>query len=509
MFSRSPIRVLVLLTLLSLSGVLLPSFGLAIEPTKLVVATTTSTADSGLLDYILPDFGQKYNADVEVVAVGTGQAVKLGADCNADVVLVHARAQEDKFVADGFGVNRQDVMYNDFIIVGPDSDPAGIKGLTSAVEAFKKIAESNSQFISRGDNSGTHVKEQAIWKAAGIEPAGDWYVSSGQGMGEVLTMANEQMAYTLSDRGTYLARTLEGTELVVLVQGDPILFNPYGVIAVNPAKCPTVKAELADDFITWLISPETQRMIGDFKHPSGQPLFVPDSVELKATHEVTVTVGDKTKTFTLEDLKAFPKVTLENVEFIGHKKGPLGANTWSGASLKDVLLAVDPTLSDPENADKLIIATAIDGWLSKVRWNQVFGQPKGGEALADSYGCTECHGMKGEGDEKRTAPALAGRTFGSMLLEAVIREQGSHGTINAFTAEHLSDGELKAIMDWFKDMSAPSEGFEVPESKRVTLLAYEKNGQPITGKDGLIQLVMGMDKYTSRFAHWVKTIAVE
>jgi tungstate transport system substrate-binding protein len=270
---------------------LLPMSGRAAEPAKLVLATTTSTADSGLLDFILPDFEQRYNADVEVVAVGTGQALKLGADCNADVVLVHARAQEDKFVADGYGVNRQDVMYNDFVLLGPDSDPAGVKGMTDAAAAFKKIAESGSKFISRGDNSGTHVEEQAIWHTAGIEPAGDWYVSSGQGMGEVLTMADELRAYTLSDRGTYLARTLEGTGLVIVVEGDPILFNPYGVIAVNPARCPNVKAKLADDFITWLISPETQNMIGEFKHPSGQPLFVPAVIEPQVTDNLTKSIG--------------------------------------------------------------------------------------------------------------------------------------------------------------------------------------------------------------------------
>jgi len=277
MFAHVRFRKVAVLVLFTFLLALLPSSGLAAEPTKLILATTTSTADTGLLDYLLPDFEKKYDAKVEVVAVGTGQALKLGQDCNADVVLVHARAKEDEFVANGYGVNRQDVMYNDFVIVGPPSDPAGIKGMTSAVEAFKKIAESQSKFISRGDESGTHVKEKDVWKAAGIEPAGDWYVSSGQGMGEVLTMANEQLAYTLSDRGTYLARTLEGTELVILVEGDPVLFNPYGVIAVNPAKCPHVQAKLAEDFINWLISPETQKMIGDFKHPSGQPLFVPDS----------------------------------------------------------------------------------------------------------------------------------------------------------------------------------------------------------------------------------------
>ncbi len=157
-------------------------------------------------------------------------------------------------MAAGNGVRREDVMYNDFVIVGPESDPAGIKGMTSAVDAFKKIAETKSPFLSRGDKSGTNTKELAIWKAAGIEPAGEWYISTGQGMGEVLTMADETQAYTLSDRATYLARTKEGLKLVVLVEGDKILFNPYGVIAVNPKKNPNIQGELAQKFIDWIIS---------------------------------------------------------------------------------------------------------------------------------------------------------------------------------------------------------------------------------------------------------------
>jgi len=282
--TQSRFKLVTLLVLLTLLMSLLPMGVLAQEPQKLILATTTSTADSGLLDNILPDFENEYNAKVEVVAVGTGQAIKLGEDGNADVILVHARALEDKFVADGFGVNRKDVMYNDFIILGPASDPAGIQGLTSATEAFQKIAAAQAPFVSRGDDSGTHVKEQEVWAAAGIEPQGDWYIDAGQGMGAVLTMANEQNGYTLSDRGTYLARTLEGTDLQILVEGDPVLFNPYGVIAINPEKYDTANYELAMEFINWLTSVPTQQKITDFKHPSGQSLFVPDSEEWKAAH---------------------------------------------------------------------------------------------------------------------------------------------------------------------------------------------------------------------------------
>jgi len=255
------------------------------EPQKLTLATTTSTQDSGLLDYILPDFQKQYNTQVEVIAVGTGQAIKLGEDGNADVLLVHARSQEDAFMAAGHGVRREDMMYNDFVIVGLESDPAGIKGMTNAAEAFKKISQAQAPFVSRGDDSGTHTKEKAIWQAAGIEPSGSWYISAGQGMGAVLTMANEKQAYTLSDRATYLARTLEGTELVILVEGDPILFNPYGVIAVNPAKSPQIKADLANKFIDWLVSLPTQELIAKFGVDKfGAPLFTPDSTAWRAAH---------------------------------------------------------------------------------------------------------------------------------------------------------------------------------------------------------------------------------
>jgi tungstate transport system substrate-binding protein len=266
---------------------------------RLVLATTTSTQDSGLLDVILPDFQTRYGAEVEVIAVGTGQALELGKNCDVDVVLVHARKQEDAFVADGAGVNRQDVMYNDFVIVGPPSDPAGIKGMTNVSAAFMKLAESQSPFISRGDNSGTHTKELSVWEATGLalveatgaispsitfkRPEGDWYQSVGQGMGAVLTIANEQQAYTLSDRATYLARQQEGLELEILVEGDSRLFNPYGIIAVNPERCPAVNAAGAQAFSDWITSVETQQLISQYGQDQfGQSLFVPDSAAWKA-----------------------------------------------------------------------------------------------------------------------------------------------------------------------------------------------------------------------------------
>jgi len=255
------------------------------ERQVLRLATTTSTADSGLLVVILPDFEQKYNVKVDVVAVGTGQALKLGENGDADVVLVHARKQEDAFVAAGFGVNRRDVMYNDFIVVGPVDDPAGIKGMPKAADAFKAIAAKQATFDARGDNSGTSTKELSIWASTGMTPTAElsWYKSLGQGMGETLTTANEQRAYTLSDRGTYLSMRDKLPNLMILVGGatidenkDKALLNPYGVIPVNPAKHPSIKSDLAEQFATWITSAEVQAKIGEYgKDTFGQPLFYP------------------------------------------------------------------------------------------------------------------------------------------------------------------------------------------------------------------------------------------
>ncbi len=273
--------ILILLVLLS---ILLGACGDKKEekkPQHLTLATTTSTEDSGLLDYILPDFEKKYNAKVDVVAVGTGQALELGANGDADVLLVHARAKEDEFVAAGNGTARYDVMYNDFVLVGPASDPAGIKGMSSATEAFAKIAETQQPFISRGDDSGTHTKEKAIWSAANLTPEGDWYISAGQGMGAVLTMTNEMQGYTLSDRATFVVQKANGLNLDILVEGDTALFNPYGVIPVNPEKHANVKAKLAQDFVTWITSLETQQLIASYK-VADQQLFVPDSEAWRA-----------------------------------------------------------------------------------------------------------------------------------------------------------------------------------------------------------------------------------
>ena len=244
----------------------------------IILATTTSTEDSGLLDYILPDFEAQTGIQVDVVAVGTGQALALGESGDADVLLVHARSREDAFMEAGHAVRREDVMYNDFVIVGPPDDPAGIRGKNRVARALEDILKSESLFVSRGDDSGTHTKELALWAEAGLEPAGDWYISAGQGMGAVLAMADELQAYTMSDRATYLAQTLAGTSLEIMVEGDPILFNPYGVMAVNPDKGDHIQIDLATQFIDWLISVETQELISQFGIGQfGAPLFTPDS----------------------------------------------------------------------------------------------------------------------------------------------------------------------------------------------------------------------------------------
>ncbi|MDP7533038.1 MAG: substrate-binding domain-containing protein [SAR202 cluster bacterium] len=254
----------------------------------LILATTTSVHDSGLLEELLPDFEEKENATVQVLAVGTGQALAIGERGDADIILVHAKAREEAFVADGFGKERFDLMYNSFVILGPASDPAGIGGTGSASEAFTRLAaelpDAGSSFVSRGDESGTHSRELSIWEAAGIDPAGDWYRSTGQGMGSTLTVANEFQAYTISDIGTYLSRQ-EQLDLQVLSGDDPLLFNPYGVIPINPDRHPDVNYDLATKLVEWLTSFETQERISEFGVAEfGQSLFTADSEEWRASN---------------------------------------------------------------------------------------------------------------------------------------------------------------------------------------------------------------------------------
>ncbi|WLI88248.1 substrate-binding domain-containing protein [Massilia sp. R2A-15] len=239
------------------------------------MSTTTSTENSGLLGWLLPAFEAKTGAKVNVISVGTGKALELARNGDVDVTLVHARPMEDKFVADGYGVDRRDVMYNDFVVAGPVADPAHIRGGKDVLAAFRKIHASGAKFISRGDNSGTDIMEKNYWKAAGVQPSGTSYISAGLGMGEVLNMAAELQAYTLTDRATYGAYKAK-TGLEIVVEGDKSMFNPYGIIAVNPAKHKDVNYKGAKLLIDWITSSEGQARIAAFK-PSGQQLFYPSA----------------------------------------------------------------------------------------------------------------------------------------------------------------------------------------------------------------------------------------
>ncbi len=347
----------------------------AAPPEKLILATTTSTQDSGLLQYLLPDFEKAYNVKLDVIAVGTGQALKLGQDGNADVLLVHSRAQEDAFMKDGHGVRREDVMYNDFIVLGPAADPAKIKGTKTAAEAFQRIAAAEAKFVSRGDGSGTETKEKSIWKSANIEPKGSWYISAGQGMGAVLTMSDEMPAYTLSDRATYLARKAEGLKLEIMVEGEKGLYNPYGVIAVNPNKGPQIKAPLANQFIDWIISVPVQEKIAAFgKDKFNQSLFIPSSALWNAAHptpppatglKVTGKVN-KEMAWTEQEVRAMKSIEAQST----NKQGQ--TETYTGVWIKNLL-----DLAGPAADATTLEFVADDGFTAEA-------------ALADVLKCDKC-----------------------------------------------------------------------------------------------------------------------
>ena len=246
--------------------------GAGADPGDIRMSTTTSTDNSGLLRAILPAFEKKYGVRLQVIPVGTGKALKLAENGDVDVTLVHSRAAEDAFVAAGHGVNRRDVMYNDFVVVGPGDDPAGIRGMKDVVAAMRKLKQPGARFVSRGDDSGTHKMERSYWKLAHAEPGGPAYLSAGQGMGEGLTLSAGLRAYTLTDRATYAAyRSRTGLE--ILVEGDPRLYNPYGIIAVNPKKYPGVNYRGAMTLIEWITSAEGQQLIADFKVEGAQMFF--------------------------------------------------------------------------------------------------------------------------------------------------------------------------------------------------------------------------------------------
>ena len=298
LMTRSSLEILVCFSLMCFASVTVA------ESEIIKMSTTTSTENSGLLDVLLPEFTKDTGIVVKVFSKGTGAAIRDGMDGNVDVIFVHARKREEKFVADGYGTRRYGVMHNDFIILGPHDDPAGIKGMQKASEALKRIAESGALFISRGDDSGTHTKEQALWKTTGLDievqkstifkkgkkgtvsfiyPKGSdqWYFSIGQGMGKTITFADEKQAYTLADRGTYIKYKYGrdvGLDLEIMCEGDTILHNPYGVIPVNPDKHPHVKYRQAEKFAKWLVSPKGQSLISNFRL-SGKRLFFPDAVK--------------------------------------------------------------------------------------------------------------------------------------------------------------------------------------------------------------------------------------
>lgn len=246
---------------------------------SIILSTTTSTQDSGLLDFLLPIFTEETGIEVKTIAVGTGKALQMGRDGEADVLLVHSKADEIKFVEEGYGTERRDVMYNDYILVGPKDDPLNLKTdyPNNILEGLKRIAEKEAVFVSRGDDSGTHKKELSIWKTANIEPSGAWYLEAGAGMGDVLKITSDKQGYTISDRGTYLSMR-DVLDLEIIIEGDENLFNQYGVIPVNPEKNPHVNIDAAIEFMNWITSDRVQDLIKEFGvEEYGQPLFIPNA----------------------------------------------------------------------------------------------------------------------------------------------------------------------------------------------------------------------------------------
>jgi len=374
---------------------------------RLLLATTTSTRDSGLLTFILPDFEAQYRVKVDVVAVGSGQAMKIGQDGNAEVLLVHSPAAELQFMADGHGVRREGVMYNDFVIVGPAADPAGIRGLKNASKVFSTIAQKQAKFVSRGDDSGTHVKEKDVWKAAGLEPMGGWYISAGQGMGAVLTMANEQLAYTLSDRATYLAQKAAGLELEILSEGDQVLFNPYGVIQVDPKKNAQIKGDLAASFVDWIISLPLQEKIATFGVAEwGAPLFFADSAPYRAAHaqapaDVALKIMgmvDKELAWSEAEVRAMPTMEAQRA----NKSGVMEA--YTGVSLAALMQKAGPKVGAAT-----LVFVASDGSKAEV-------------PLADILTCAQCiASFRTQGGFSIVAPGFADQVQVKGVVEIQVK----------------------------------------------------------------------------------------
>lgn len=486
--------------------------------TRLRLASTTSPEDTGLFAAILPDFESQCGCRVEVVAVGSGQALAIAERGDADVLLVHSPEAEARFMAAGHGTRRLDVMYNDFVIVGPPADPASIRGIDRAAEAFRLIAASGTSFASRGDRSGTHDRELAVWRAAGLEPQGNWYYSVGQGMGETLMFASERGSYALSDRATFLTLK-DRVKLEILVGGESAADNPdrdlrnrYSVITVAPEKHPGVRADLAERFAAWMTSKPVQERIGAFGvERFGQPLFHPDSDEYKATDQVEVRVGDKTRTFTTKDLQALPATVIADYEAVGVKMGRLGRNTWKGVSVATLIREVDPDYGTSERAAGLVTFTSSDGWQAVIKWPELNEGLPVGEALYNVKGCNECHGVNGEGTAPRgklPAPQLAGIEWSQPLMAELLRSgREGHAGIDPYTPEQISDEELKLLLAWLanpSDRSGPR--FRPRQAYEAAIIAYEKNGAPLAGTDGRLQLIVGFDEFAGRYSHWVAKI---
>jgi tungstate transport system substrate-binding protein len=424
----------------------------------LILATTTSTYDSGLLDSILPDFQKQCNCQVKVVAVGSGQAMAIGALGDADVLLVHSRKAEDKFVADGNAKERFDVMYNDFVIVGPPEDPAKINGMATAKEAFTAIAAAKAPFVSRGDSSGTNTKEMSIWASAEISPTQqvDWYNSIGQGMADALQFANEKGAYTLTDRGTWLSMADNLPGLTILVGGntldenkDKVLYNPYGVMAVNPDKFPGVKADLAQQFVDWILSVPTQLLIKDYGVDKwGQPLFYPNSqqyVDSLSAAPVTLKItGIPTEVSLTEDqLKAMPTL---DVDYTG-KDGT--TTTYTGVLLTDVLKKAGVTGAP----DLTLLAS--DGFSYDL-------------ASADYVNCTDCIvAFDPEGGLRSVLPALGGKAQVKNLVEIQVKGSAApaEGGIPADAALKVT-GNVATPIGWTEEAVKAMDTIDVQSTNK-------------------------------------------
>ena len=377
------------------------------------LATTTSTADSGLLTFILPDFEKKFNCKVDVVAVGTGQAIEIGTKGDADVLLVHARAQEDKFVADSHAKERFDVMYNDFILLGPKNDPAKVNGTSSSVEAFKAIANATAPFASRGDKSGTNTKELSLWASAGITPTKDmgWYDALGQGMGDTLLFSNEKGMCTLADRGTYLSMKDKLPDLVVAVGGNSIaenkdktLLNPYGVMAVNPDKHPGVNYDMAMNFVKWITAVDEQKVIGSYGVDKfGQPLFYPSSKEYLSQSSSSGGAGNVALTITGAVDKEL-QLTMDAVKAIGVVKATLEHPKKGKTDYEGVLLNALLGAAKVKPEAKKIVLIASDGFTAEVTLDAVSK-------------CADC--MMAFGDGGKIHAAMPGMESNSWVKDVI------------------------------------------------------------------------------------------